>query len=101
MYIARFLCARLPSENLDQRRLAVHQALQRGLHFAQIIKVMHALDAAAKLARGLRTTEQQLAENGSFATIEVEGFLQAMFVLGDAAVGSADRARQRIIVQYA
>jgi hypothetical protein len=51
--------------------------------------MMHALGAAAKFARRLRTSQQQYAENGGFAARKIEDFLQAMFVLGDATVSAA------------
>jgi len=53
---------------------------------------MHALGAGAKFARRLRAAQQQDAEDGNLVTIEVEGFLEAVLILGDAAVRSADIA---------
>jgi hypothetical protein len=60
---------------------------------------MHALGACAKFAGGLRAAEQQDAEDGDFVAIKVEGFLEAVFVLGDAAVGGADGADQGLPVE--
>ena len=101
MNVTGFFCSGLPGKYLDQGRLATDQALQRGLHFAQIIKVMHALGSAAQLPRSLRAAEQQFAEDGRFAAIKVEGFLEAMLVFGDPAIRGAHRARKRIVVEYA
>ena len=53
---------------------------------------MHALGAAAEFAGSLRAAQQEDAEDGGLAASEVEGFLQPMLVLGDAAVGAAGRA---------
>ena len=58
--VARFLRARLPREHRDERRLALHQPLQRGLHDAQVVEFVHAVGAAAQFAGCLRAAEQQL-----------------------------------------
>ena len=92
MRVARFLGSGLPGKNLDEGRLALHQVLQAGLHGAEIIERMHAFGAGAKFAGRLRTAQKQNAQDGDFVAIEVEGFLQAVLVLGDAAVRSADVA---------
>ncbi len=92
MYVAGLLGAGLPGKNLDERGLALHQVLQAGLHRAQVVERMHALGAGAKFARRLRAAQQQDAEDGNLVTIEVEGFLEAVLILGDAAVRSADIA---------
>ncbi len=55
MRITRFLRSRLPRQQGHQRRLALHQMLQRGVHHAQIFERMHALCAAAQLAWRLRS----------------------------------------------
>src|SRR5579871_1789753 len=60
---------------------------------------MHALGAAAEFSRRLRTAQQEHAEQRGLGAPEVENFLQAMLILGDAAVGAAGRARQAFIVQ--
>jgi hypothetical protein len=69
--------------------------LQAGLHGAEIVEGVHALGAGAEFAGRLRTAQEQDAENGDFVAIEVESFLQAVLVLGDAAVRGAD-GRTRI-----
>ena len=99
MRVASFLGARLPWENSDQRRLALHQVLQAGLHGAQVFERVHAFRAGAEFAGRLRPAEQQDAEDGNFVTIEVEGFLKAMLVLGDATVRGADGTDKRLAVK--
>src|SRR5438876_12312445 len=86
MRVARLLGAGLARKNFDEGRLALYQVLKAGLHGAEVIERMHALGAGAKLAGSLRTAQQQNAKNSDFVAIEVEGFLKAVFVLGDAAV---------------
>jgi len=97
--VARLLGARLARKNFDERRLALHQVLKAGLHGAEVVERMHALGAGANLAGGLRTAQQQNAKNSDFVAIEVEGFLEAVFVLGDAAVRGADGADQGLSVE--
>src|SRR5205814_6072281 len=82
----------LARKNFDERRLALHQVLQTGLHGAEVVERVHAFGAGAKLAGRLRTAKEQDAKDGDFVAIEIEGFLEAVFVLGDAAVRGADGA---------
>ena len=60
---------------------------------------MHAFGASAKLAGRLRTAQQEDAEDGGLSAGEVEHFLQAMLVFGDAAVGTTRRSGQILVVQ--
>ena len=99
MGVACFFGAGLRGENLDERRLALHQMLQAGLHGAEIVERMHAFGAGAELAGRLRAAQEQDAENGDFVAIEVEGILEAVLVLGDAAVRGADGADEGLLVQ--
>src|SRR5882672_6287378 len=99
MGVACFFGAGLPGENLDERRFALHQMLQAGLYGAEIVERMHAFGAGAEFAGRLRAAQEQDAENGDFVAIEVEGFLQAVFVLGDAAVRGADGADEGLLAQ--
>ena len=99
MDVAGFLGAGLAQKNFDERRLALHQVLQTGLHGVQIVERMHALGTSAKLAGSLRAAQEQDAQNGDFVAIEVEGFLEAVFVFGDAAVRGADGADQGLPVE--
>src|SRR6266404_694584 len=62
---------------------------------------MHTLGAAAQLTGSLRAAEQQVTNYSGFAAVEIEPFLKAMLVLGDAAIRRADGSRQRIVLQRA
>jgi len=73
--------------------------LQAGLHGAEIVEGVHALGARAKFAGRLRTAQEQDAENGDFVAVKVEGFLEAVFILGDAAVRGANGADEGLLVQ--
>jgi hypothetical protein len=84
--VTSFLGARLAREAFGEGRLALHEVVEAGLDSAKIVEVVHALGAGAEFARGLRASEEQDAENGDFVAVEVEGFLEAVLVLGDAAV---------------
>ncbi len=99
MRVASLLGAGLARKNFDEWRLALHQMLKAGLHGTQVVEWMHTLGAGAELAGGLRAAQQQDAEDGDLVTIKVEGFLEAMLVLGDAAVGGADGTNEGLSVQ--
>jgi hypothetical protein len=60
---------------------------------------MHALGARAEFAGRLRAAQQQDAEDGNFVAVEVEGFLKAVLILGDAAVRGADGTDERLAVE--
>ena len=47
----------------------------------------------------LRAPQQQDAENCDFVAIEIESFLEAMLVLGHAAVRGADGTDQRLRIE--
>ncbi len=99
MGVARLLGAGLARQNFDEGRLALHQVLQAGLHGAEIVERMHAFGARAKFAGSLRATQQQNGEDSDFVAIEIESFLEAVFVLGDAAVRSAYGADQGLSIE--
>src|SRR5882724_1304683 len=99
MRVARFLSAGLPGKNFDEWGLALHQVLQAGVHGAEIVEGVHTLGAGPEFAGRLRTAQEQDAENGDFVAIEVEGFLEAVFVLGDAAIRGTDGADEGLTVQ--
>src|ERR1700740_1810858 len=99
MRVAGLLGAGLARKNFDEWRLALHQMLEAGLHGAQVVERMHAFGAGAKFAWSLRTAHEQNAENGNFVAIEVEGFLEAVLVLGDAAVRSTDGTHQGLSIE--
>src|SRR5690349_9017489 len=73
--------------------------LQAGLHGAQIVEGVHALGARAEFAGSLRAAEQQDAKNGDLVAIEIESFLEAVFVFGDAAVRGTDGADEGLAVE--
>ncbi len=99
MGVAHLFGAGLPGKNLDEGRLALHQVLQAGLHGAEIVEGVHAFGARAEFAGRLGAAQEQDTENGDFVAIEVEGFLQAVLVLGDATVRGADGADEGLLVQ--
>jgi hypothetical protein len=97
--VARLFCAGLAGQNFDERGFALHQVLQAGLYGAEIFKMVQALGAGAEFAGRLRTAQEQDGEDGDFMAVEVEGFLETVFVLGDTAVRGADRADEGLAVQ--
>jgi len=99
MRVARLLGAGLARKNFDERGLTLHQVLQAGLHGAEIVERMHAFGAGAEFAGRLRAAQQQNTKDGNFVTIEIEGFLEAVFVLGDAAVRGADGADEGLAIE--
>ena len=88
MGVAGFLGAGLAGEDFDERGFALHEEVQSGLDTVEIFEVVEALGAGAEFAGGLRAAEEEDAEDGDFVTVEVEDFLEAVFVLGDAAVAA-------------
>ena len=75
------------------------QAVERGDYVVEGFEVVHAVGAAAEFAGSLRSAEQQDADDGDFAAVEVEDFLQAVFELCDAAVGAAGGAGEALFLQ--
>ena len=99
MRVAGFFGAGLAGKNTGQRRFALGQAVERGDDVVERFEVVHAVGAAAEFAGSLRSAEKQDADDGDFAAVEVEDFLQAVFELGDAAVGAAGGAGQAFFLQ--
>src|SRR5580765_8312436 len=99
MHVTVFLCAWLASENAHQWRLALRQAIERRDYVFESVEVIHAVGASAEFAGSLRAAEEQHADDGGFAAVEIEDFLQAVLVLGDAAVGAAGRAGHALFLQ--
>ena len=60
--------------------------------------MVHAFGAAAEFAGSLGSAEKEDADDGDFAAVEVEDFLQAVFKLGDAAVGAAGWAGEALFL---
>jgi len=61
--VARFLHAGLAGKKFYERRLAFHQALQRGLHDAQVVKAVHAFRSSAKRRESPDGVELTFATN--------------------------------------
>ena len=99
MGVAGFLGAGLAGENSGQGRLALGQAIERGDYVVERFEVVHAVGAAAKFSGSLRATEEEHADDGDFAAVEIESFLQAVFEFSDAAVGTAGRASEAFFLQ--
>ncbi len=98
MDIAAFLGAGLASEDPYKRWFAIHKEIEGGVDRGEIIECIKAVGPGAKFARSLRAAEKENAEEGDFVAVEVEDFGEAMFELGDAAVGSGG-AGQALLAQ--
>src|SRR5579859_4632886 len=96
-----FLRARLARKLHDERRIPAHQKIERGLHGAEVVKVVHAIGARTEFAGSLRSTKQEDAEESGFAAIEIEGLLKRVGVFGDAAVSSIGRAGEAFLLERA
>ena len=86
MGVANLARAGLTGKSCDQRRVALGQLVEDGEDVVEFLEAMHALGAAAELARGLGSAEKEHAEDSGFAARKVEDFLKAVLVFGDAAV---------------
>ena len=96
MGVAGFARAGLAREKSGERWRALHEFLETGLNVVERVEVIHALSTAAQFPGSLRAAKQQDAEERDLAAVEVEDFLQAVFVLGDPAVGAADGSGPRV-----
>jgi hypothetical protein len=96
--VAGFFGAGVSREEDDKRRLALHQQSQGGVDGGEVVELVEALGAGAEFAGSLRAAEKENAEERDFVAVEVEGFREAMLVLGDAAVGGGG-ARQAVLVK--
>jgi DNA-binding response OmpR family regulator len=99
MRVARLFGTGLAGQHFGQGRIALYQALQRGLRVAQVFKAVKALGAPAELARSLSAAQQQHAYYGGLGAGEVENFLRAMLEFGDAAVGAASRPGKAFLLK--
>ena len=99
MHVTCFFRSWLSWKYADQGWLSLHQALQGGLHIRQFGELEDSLAARSQFARSLGSTKQQRAHHRRLSAGEIENLLQAMFVLGDAALGAAHRAGQILRVQ--
>ena len=99
MRIAGFLGSGLAGQDGGQRRLALHQLLQRGKDFANLVEAVQSLSPAAQLAGSLRAAQEQHADQRRLRAAEVEGLAQPVLVLGDAPVSGARAAGQLQLFQ--
>ena len=98
---AGFLGAGLARQNFYDGRLALGEALQRRIDFAQFVKMVHALGAAAEFAWRLRTAQQQNAHDRRLTAVEVKSFLEAVFEFGDASIEGVGGAREAVLFEAA
>lgn len=87
MSVASFFGSRLASEQLYERRLAIHQEVEGGMDGVQVVECIHAFGAGAELAGRLGATKEQDADQGGLVAVEVEDVGKAMLEFWDAAVG--------------
>ena len=99
MHVTGFFGSGLAREDCGERRLALAKAVERGDDVVEGFEAIHALGAAAKFAGSLRAAKQEDAENGDLAAIEVENFLKAMLVFGDAAIGAAGGSGEAFLLK--
>src|ERR1700690_771447 len=101
MHKARFLRPRLARQNFGERRLPLHQLLQRRLNVVERLEVMHELGTPTQLTGRLRTAQQKHAKKGTFSTSEVEYLLLAVLIFRVDAIRSSRRSRQAMFLQAA
>ena len=97
MHVARFLFACPARKQCDKRRtrfligvgLCVSHALKHGLDGRDVIEVVETLGAIAKLADGLRATQEKQAQQGNFRPAQVEKLPRVMLEFDYAAVVDA------------
>jgi hypothetical protein len=97
--VANLFCAGLARKSLDQGGLALDEAVEYGEDVFEFVEAEDALGAAAKLAGGLRTAEQERAEDSGLASGKVEDFLEALLILGNAAVCVARGAGELLVFE--
>jgi len=98
MDIAKFLGAGLTREDFYERGLAVHEQVERGVNRGKIVKLIEAISAGPKFAGSLRTAEKQDAEQSDLVAVKIEDVREAVFELGDAAVGCSG-TREALLIQ--
>ena len=99
MQVARFLSAGLARQDGGEWRLALAEAIERRDDIVQGFEAVHAFGAGAQFAGGLRAAEEKHAQDSDLAAVEIENFLQTMFVLSDAAVSAAGRTGETFFLQ--
>ncbi len=99
LHVARFFCSGLARQDCDQGAVALAEAVEGGDDIVEGFEAIHAFGAAAEFSGSLRAAEKKHAEDGDLAAIEVENFLQAMLVFGDAAIGAAGGTGEAFLLQ--
>ena len=99
LHVARFFGSGLARENGDQRGLALAEAVEGGDYVVESFEAVHAFGTAAEFAGSLRAAEEKHAEDGDLAAVEVENFLQAVLVFGNAAIGATGGAGETFFLQ--
>ena len=99
MHVARFFGSRLAWENRDQRGLALAEPVERGDYVVESFKAIHAFSTAAEFSGSLWSAEEKHAEDGDFAAVEIENFLQPVLVFGHAAIGAPGGASETFFLQ--
>ena len=99
MHIARLLGPGLARQDRGERRLALAEAVERRDDVVESFEAVHAFGAGAQFAGSLRAAEEKHAQDSDLASVEIENFLQTMFILSDAAVGAAGRTGETFFLQ--
>jgi len=99
LHIARFLSAGLARQDRGERRLAPAEAVECRDDIVEGFEAEHAFGAGAEFAGSLWAAEEKHAQDSDLAAVEIENFLQTMFVLSDAAVGAAGRTGETFFLQ--
>src|SRR5438874_1051630 len=99
MLVTGLFCPGLARKHTNQRRLTLHQLLQRGLNVVKAFEAVHSFPTAAQFAGSLRPTEKKHAKDRNLAPIEIEDFLQTVFILCYAAVSSSRGASKALLLQ--
>lgn len=96
MSVTGFLGSGLAREQRDERWLAFHEQVERGMDGVEIFKGVHPVGADAELAGSLRAAQEQDAEDGNFVAMKIEQLIDAMLVLGHAGI-AAGGANQGLV----
>lgn len=99
MCVAGLFGSRLACEHADERKFALRQAVESRNDVFERVEVVHAIRAAPKFSGSLGPAQEQDADNGDLAPIEIEGFLQPMLELGNATVSTAGRTGKTLFLK--
>ena len=78
----------------ESARFAVSKTLQAAFDRFEIVELIHAFGSAFQLTGGLRTSQQQHAQQRHLAVAEAKGFPSPVAVLRHAVVASGENGRQ-------